>query len=110
MRRLRLPAAVTLAAVLLCSPWLACLPLCIVAGHHDMAVAGVGQVMHAPPCHTGSTVRREMPVPNPPVVMLPSTRAAGLPPLLVAALPEPPADPLHFQQVPTAESPPPRSV
>ena len=110
MRRFRLPVAVTLAAVLLCSPWLACLPLCIVAGHHDMASAGVGEMMHVPPCHTGRAMQREIPVPNPPVIMLPTTQGPDLPPLRVAVLPQPSPHPLHLQQVSTAEPPPPRPV
>lgn len=110
MRRLRLPVAVTLAAVLLCAPWLACLPLCIVAGHHDMAAVELGQVTHAPPCHAGRAVQREIPVPTPPAIMLPSARTPELPSFRLAVLRQPPANLLLLQQVPTAEPPPPRSV
>ena len=74
-----------------------------------MASADMGQVMHAPPCHTGPAVQRELPVPNPPVLMLPAARVPDLPSLPLAALPQPPVHPLHLQQVPAAESPPPRT-
>lgn len=82
----------------------------MVAGHYGMAGAGIGQVMHAPPCHTSRAVQREVPVPNPPVVMIPPARAPDLPPLVLAVLPQPAAHPLHLQQIPAADPPPPRSI
>jgi hypothetical protein len=75
-----------------------------------MATAGAGLVMHALPCHTGSAVQREMPVPNPPALMLPSSRAPELPLLLQAGYHPTPPDPFSLQHIPAAESPPPRLV
>jgi len=103
-----------LAAFLFVQPWLVCLPVCLLEGHAAVPNAAVQQRMHAgtmpPSCHSGVTVRRQLPATPLLGAMLPSPRGPTLPRLAVQALRLPSAAALPATPVPSAESPPPRSV
>ena len=100
----------TLAAFLLAQSWMVCAPLCLLQGHARVALAASqyqGQVMH---CHSGDVVVSQMPTVQSLDNMLPARVAAPLSPLRVVAIRFIPPAPIHLQQGPPADPPPPRPV
>jgi hypothetical protein len=99
-----------LAAFLLAQSWMVCAPLCLLQGHARVALAASqyqGHVMH---CHSGDVVLSQMPTAQSLDNMLPTRVAPLLSPLRVVAIRFTPPAPIHLQQIPPAEPPPPRLV
>ena len=100
----------TLAAFLLAQSWMVCAPLCLLQGHARVALAASqfeGHVMH---CHSDNVVLSQLPTAQLLGNMLPTRVAPPLSlPRVVTVRFVPPA-PIHLQQIPPAEPPPPRSV
>ena len=108
--RLRLVAGATLAAFLLAQSWMVCAPLCLLQGHARVPLAASqfqGHVMH---CHSDNVAVSQMPTAQSLDNMLPTRVAAPLSPLRVVAIRFTPPAPIHLQQIPPADPPPPRSV
>jgi len=100
----------TLAAFLLAQSWMVCAPLCLLQGHARVALAASqfqGHVMH---CHSDNVVVSQMPTAQSLDNMLPTRVAAPLSSLRVVAIRFAPPAPIHLQQIPPADPPPPRSV
>jgi hypothetical protein len=106
----RLVGLLTVAAFLLAQSWIVCAPLCLLQGHARVALAASqfqGHVMH---CHSDNVVMSQMPTAQSLDNMLPTRVAAPLSPLRVVAIRFAPPAPIHLQQSPPADPPPPRSV
>ena len=106
----RLVGLLTVAAFLLAQSWMVCAPLCLLQGHARVTLGASqyqGHVMH---CHSGNVVVSQPPTTQSLGNMLPARVAPPLPPLRVVAIRFAPPAPIHFQQVPPADPPPPRSV
>jgi hypothetical protein len=106
----RLVGLVTVVAFLLAQSWMVCAPLCLLQGHARVALAASqfqGHVMH---CHSDNVVMSQMPTAQSLDNMLPTRVAAPLSPLRVVAIRFAPPAPIHLQQIPPADPPPPRSV
>jgi hypothetical protein len=100
----------TVAAFLLAQSWMVCAPLCLLQGHARVALAASqfqGHVMH---CHSGDVVVSQLPTAQSLDNMLPTRVAAPLSPLRVVAIRFAPPAPIHLQQIPPADPPPPRPV
>lgn len=106
----RLAAAATLAAFLLGQPYVVCAPLCLIQGHAKVALAGSQYQEHIIHCHSDRVIRSELPTAQALGSMLPEQSIALLPPLRVVSIRFPSPAPVHLQQVPSADPPPPRSV
>jgi hypothetical protein len=99
-----------LAAFLLAQSWMVCAPLCLLQGHARVALAASqfeGHVMH---CHSDNVVLSQLPTGQSLGNMLPTRVAAPLLPFRVVAVCFIPPAPIHLQQVPPADPPPPRPV
>ena len=106
----RLVGLLTVAAFLLGQSWMVCAPLCLLQGHARVALGASqyeGHVMH---CHSGDVVVSQLPTAQSLDSMLPARVAPPLSPLRVVAVRFAPPAPIHFQQVPPADPPPPRPV
>jgi hypothetical protein len=106
----RLAATTTLAAFLLAQSWIVCAPLCLLEGHATVAMAASPGHQHSGHCHSDNVVSSELPVIQPLPSMLPMPVAQLLPPARVITIGFAPPAAIHFQQIPPAEPPPPRSV
>jgi hypothetical protein len=106
----RLVGLLTVASFLLAQSWMVCAPLCLLQGHARVALAASqyeGHVMH---CHSGAVVVSQLPTAQSLDNMLPTRVAEPLSQLRVVAIRFVPPAPIHLQQVPPADPPPPRSV
>jgi hypothetical protein len=106
----RLVAAATLAVFLLAQPWVVCVPNCLLHGHAKVAMAASqhqGHVMH---CHSDNVVVSHLPTAQSLDNMLPARVALPLSPLRVVAIRFTPPAPIHLQQIPPADPPPPRLI
>jgi hypothetical protein len=109
-RLVRLVGLLTVAAFLLAQSWMVCAPLCLLQGHARVALGASqyeGHVMH---CHSGDVVVSQLPTGQSLDNMLPARVAEPLSPLRVVAVRFAPPAPIHFQQVPPADPPPPRPL
>jgi hypothetical protein len=100
----------TVAAFLLAQSWMVCAPLCLLQGHARVALGASqyqGHVMH---CHSDNAVLSQLPTAQSLGTMLPARVALPLLPLPVVAISFAPPAAIHFQQIPPADPPPPRSV
>ena len=105
----RLVGLVTVAAFLLAQSWMVCAPLCLLQGHARVALAASqyqGHVMH---CHSDN-VLSQLPTGQSLGNMLPARVAPPLLPFRVVAIRFIPPAPIHLQQIPPADPPPPRPV
>jgi hypothetical protein len=106
----RLVATAALVAFLLAQPWVVCAPLCLLHGHAKVALAASqyqDRIIH---CHSDNVVVSQLPTAQSLDSMLPARLAPPLSPLRVVAVRFAPPAPIHFQQVPPADPPPPRPV
>jgi hypothetical protein len=109
-RLVRLVGLLTVAAFLLAQSWMVCAPLCLLQRHARVTLSASqyeGHIMH---CHSGDVVVSQLPTAQSLGTMLPARVAPPLLPLPVVAISFAPPAPIHFQQVPPADPPPPRSV
>jgi hypothetical protein len=100
----------TVAAFLLAQSWMVCAPLCLLQGHARVAVSASeyqGHVMH---CHSDDVVLSQLPTVQSLGNMLPTRVTLPLPPLRIVAVRFEPPAPIHLQQVPPADPPPPRPL
>ena len=100
----------TVAAFLLAQSWMVCAPLCLLQGHARVALGASqyqGHVMH---CHSDNAVLSQLPTAQSLGNMLPARVAPPLLPFRVVAIRFIPPAPIHLQQIPPAEPPPPRPV
>jgi len=105
----RLVAATTLAVFLVAQPWVMCLPKCLLEGHAKVASAASqyqDRIIH---CHSDKVMRSELPTASL-GSMLPEQSVPLLPSLRVVTIRFPAPAPVHLQQIPSADPPPPRSV
>jgi hypothetical protein len=106
----RVVGLLTVAAFLLAQSWMVCAPLCLLQGHAKVAVIASqyqGHVMH---CHSDDVVLSQLPTVQSLGNMLPARVALPLPLPRVVTVRFAPPVPIHFQQVPPADPPPPRPV
>jgi hypothetical protein len=106
----RLVGLATLASFLLAQSWMVCAPLCLLQGHARVALSASqyqGHVMH---CHSDNVILSQLPTAQSLGNMLPARVAPPLPPLRVVAVRFAPPVPIHLQQIPSADPPPPRPV
>ena len=105
----RLVATAALVAFLLAQPWVVCAPLCLLHGHAKVASAASqyqDRIIH---CHSDKVIRSELPSASL-GSMLPEQSVPLLPSLRVVTIRFPAPAPVHLQQIPSADPPPPRSV
>jgi hypothetical protein len=100
----------TLAAFLLAQSWMVCAPLCLLQGHARVALAASQYQSHVMHCHSDNVVVGQLPTAQSLGNMLPVRVALPLPLLRVVAIRFAPPAPIHLQQVPPADPPPPRPV
>jgi hypothetical protein len=100
----------TLAAFLLAQSWMVCAPLCLLQGHARVALAASQYQSHVMHCHSDNVVMSQLPAAQSLDNMLPTRVAAPLSPLRVVAVRFAPPAPIHLQQIPPADPPPPRTV
>jgi hypothetical protein len=106
----RLAAVATLVAFLVAQSWVVCAPLCLLQGHAMVAMTTSNSGDHILHCHSDKVTPSELPAAPLLGTMLPVELAQlVLLPRVVSVHFAPPA-PVHLQQIPLAESPPPRSV
>ncbi len=105
----RLAATATLAAFLLAQSWIVCAPLCLLEGHAAIAMAAAPGHQHSEHCHSDNVMSKELPA-QPLGSMLPVQLAQLFPVSQVVTIRFAPPASVHFQQIPAAEPPPPRSV
>jgi hypothetical protein len=106
----RLIGLLTVAAFLLAQSWMVCAPLCLLQGHARVALAASqyqGHVMH---CHSDNVVVSQLPTAQSLGNMLPARVALPLLPFRLVAISFAPPAPIHLQQIPPAEPPPPRPI
>ena len=106
----RLVGLLTVAAFLLGQSWMICAPLCLLQGHARVALGASqyqGHVMH---CHSDNAVLSQLPTAQSLGNMLPARVAPPLLPSRVMAVRFAPPAPIHLQQIPPADPPPPRAV
>lgn len=106
----RLVAAATLAAFLVAQSWIVCAPLCLFNGHARVAAAASQYQEHIIHCHADNVIRSELPAAQSLGGMLPTQWVPVLPSLRVVTVDLGSPAPVHLQQVPSADPPPPRSV
>jgi hypothetical protein len=106
----RLAAVATLAAFLVAQSWAVCAPLCLLNGHAKVAVAASQYHDHVIHCHSDQAIRSELPAAQSLGSMLPTQWTPLLPPLRVVILDLGSSTPVHLQQIPSADPPPPRPV
>lgn len=106
----RLAAVITLASFLVAQSWIVCAPLCLLEGHAMVAMAASPGHQHSGHCHSDNVVSSELPVIQPLAGMLPGPVAQLFPPPRIVSIRFAPPTPVHLQQTPPAEPPPPRSV
>jgi hypothetical protein len=104
----RLAAVATLAAFLVAQPWIVCAPLCLLQGHGKVAMADYRD--HLLHCHSNRVMQSELPTTQALGTMLPVEVAQVFPLSRVVTIRFAPPAPVHLQQIPSAEPPPPRSV
>ena len=105
----RLVAAATLAVFLVAQPWVVCAPNCLLHGHAKVAMAASQYQDHVIHCHSDKVMRSELPTASL-GSMLPEQSVPLLPSLRVVTIRFPAPAPVHLQQIPSADPPPPRSV
>lgn len=105
----RLVGLVTLASFLLAQSWTMCAPLCLLQHHAKVAHSAEYQG-HAMHCHSDDLILSQLPSGQSLGNMLPARVAPLLPPLRVVAVRFVPPAPIHVQQIPLADPPPPRLV
>ena len=106
----RLVGLLTVAGFLLAQSWMVCAPLCLLQGHARVALGASqyeGHVMH---CHSGDVVVSQLPTAQSLDNMLPARVAPPVLQLPVVAISFAPPAPIHLQQIPPADPPPPRLV
>ena len=108
--RLRLVAGATLAAFLLAQSWMVCAPLCLLQGHARVTLSASQYQGHAMHCHSDKVMRSELPAAQSLGSMLPEPSVSPLPSPRVVTIGFPTPAPVHLQQPPTADPPPPRLV
>lgn len=106
----RLVGLLTVAAFLLAQSWALCVPLCLLQGHARVALAVSQYQGHVLHCHSDDVVLSQLPTAQSLGNMLPVRVALHLPLLRVVAVRFAPPPPIHLQQVPPADPPPPRPV
>lgn len=106
----RLVAAATLAAFLVAQPWVVCAPLCLLNGHAKVAVAASQYQSHLLHCHSDRVMQSELPTAQSLGSMLPAQLVQLLPSFRVVTIRFAPPAAVHFQQIPSADPPPPRSA
>jgi hypothetical protein len=105
----RLLAAAALVAFLLAQPWVVCAPLCLLHGHAKVASAASqyqDRIIH---CHSDNVVVSQ-PTAQSLGNMLPARVAPPLLSARIVAIRFAPPAPIHLQQIPPADPPPPRPV
>jgi hypothetical protein len=106
----RVVGLLTVAAFLLAQSWMVCAPLCLLQGHARLALAASqyeGHVMH---CHSGDAVVSQLPTVQSLDNMIPARVGPPLLLLRVVAIRFTPPAPIHLQQIPPADPPPPRPI
>jgi hypothetical protein len=106
----RLVGLLTVASFLLAQSWMVCAPLCLLQGHARVALAASQYQSHVMHCHSDNMVVSQLPTAQSLGNMLPVRVALPLPSLRVVAIRFAPPAPIHLQQVPPADPPPPRPV
>lgn len=106
----RVVAAATLAVFFVAQPWVVCAPLCLLHGHAKVAMAASQYQDHVIHCHSDKVITSELPTAQSLGSMLPTRWVPVLPPLRVVTFDLESPTPVHLQQVPSTDPPPPRSV
>jgi hypothetical protein len=106
----QLAAVATLTAFLVAQSWIACAPLCLLEGHGKVAMVASHYRDHLLHCHSNRVVASALPAIQSLGAMLPVGGAPLLPPSRMVSIRFAPPAPVHLQQIPLADPPPPRSV
>jgi hypothetical protein len=106
----RLVAAAMLAAFLVAQSWVVCAPLCLFNGHAKVAVAASQYQDHVIHCHSDKVIQGQPPSPQSLGSMLPTHWVPVLPSLRVVTLVFGSPAPVHLQQNPSTDPPPPRAA
>jgi hypothetical protein len=106
----RLAAVATLAAFLVAQSWIVCAPLCLLHGHGKVAMVASHYQDHLLHCHSNRVLASTLPAIHSLGSMLPVEGAPLLRPSRTVSIRFAPPAPIHLQQIPLTDPPPPRSV